>query len=140
MIFSVNYFLRDKAGNFLNEKRDKRVWYKWMELRVHREVEAIKTPTGLIPKYEDLKHLFKEVLNKDYPQADYEKQFLIRVNENLAKIKRIIEIYRDRTKVPDTPEVVFEVLEEQRKRLIEAKAKYGDYIKPSELASLISIA
>jgi phosphoenolpyruvate carboxykinase (GTP) len=132
VIFSVNYFLKDKAGNFLNEKRDKRVWYKWMELRVHRDVEAIKAPTGLIPRYEDLKHLFKEVLDKDYFEEDYEKQFTIRVNENLAKIKRIMEIYR--TKVPDTPNVVFEVLEKQRKRLIEAKEKYGDYIAPSKLA------
>ncbi|MEM2933879.1 MAG: phosphoenolpyruvate carboxykinase (GTP) [Methanocellales archaeon] len=131
LIFSVNYFLKDKEGNFLNEKRDKRVWYKWMELRVHREVKAIKTPTGLIPKYEDLKHLFKEVLNKDYPQFDYEKQFTIRINENLVKIKRIMEIYR--TKVRDTPEVVFKALEEQRKRLILAREKYGEYILPSKL-------
>ncbi|MEM2925531.1 MAG: phosphoenolpyruvate carboxykinase (GTP) [Methanocellales archaeon] len=131
LIFSVNYFLKDKNGNFLNEKRDKRVWYKWMELRVHREVEAIKTPTGLIPKYQDLKRLFKEVLNKDYPEVDYEKQFTIRVNENLAKINRVMEIYS--TKVRDTPEVVFKVLEEQRKRLIAAREKYGEYIPPSKL-------
>ena len=35
-IFSVNYFLKDDAGNFLNEKTDKAVWLKWMELRVPR--------------------------------------------------------------------------------------------------------
>lgn len=130
LIFSVNYFLRDREGKFLNERRDKRVWYKWMELRVHRDVSAIETPTGLIPEYEDLKPLFKAVLNKDYSRADYEKQFTIRVNENLAKIARITEICR--TKVSDTPEVVFEVLEAQRKRLIEAREKYGPYITPAK--------
>jgi len=91
-------------------------------------VSAIETPTGLIPEYEDLKPLFKAVLSKDYSRADYEKQFTIRVNENLAKIARITEICR--TKVSDTPEVVFKVLEEQRKRLIEAREKYGPYITP----------
>ncbi len=130
-IFGVNYFLRDKeTGEFLNDKVDKRVWYKWMELRVHGEVGAIKTPTGYIPKYEDLKRLFKEVLGKDYSKEDYMKQFMIRVPENLAKIDRIKKIYE--TKVPDAPQIVFEVLEAEHKRLEEARNKYGDYITPDK--------
>lgn len=48
-IFSVNYFLQDAQGRWLNSKLDKKVWLKWMELRVHDEVDAIRTPTGLIP-------------------------------------------------------------------------------------------
>jgi len=82
---------------------------------------------GYIPKYEDLKKLFKEVLNKDYSREDYEKQFTIRVPEFLAKIERIEKIYRD---VGNIPEELFKVLEEERHRLIEAKEKYGDYISP----------
>ncbi|GAH33366.1 unnamed protein product, partial [marine sediment metagenome] len=66
-IFSVNYFLKDSDGKFMNHKNDKRVWLKWMELQVHDDVDAIKTPTGFIPKYQDLKSLFKETLNRDYP-------------------------------------------------------------------------
>ncbi len=131
-IFGVNYFLKDKdTGKFLNEKTDKRVWYKWMELRVHNEVGAIKTPTGYIPKYEDLKRLFKEVLGKDYKKEDYIKQFTIRVPENLAKIERIKKIYE--TRVKDTPKIVFEVLEQEKDRLMEAQRKYGDYISPESL-------
>lgn len=61
-IFSVNYFLKNSTGRFMNDKNDKMVWLKWMELRTHKEVDAIKTPTGFIPRYEDLKRLFKEVL------------------------------------------------------------------------------
>jgi len=129
-IFSVNYFLKNRAGEFLNEKTDKKVWYKWMELRVHDEVNAVETPTGWIPEYEDLRRLFREVLDRDYTREDYNEQFMTRVPENLAKIERIERIYR--TQVSDTPEIVFRVLEEQRQRLNKAKERYGDYIAPDK--------
>ena len=132
LIFSVNYFLKDKEGKFLNEKTDKKVWYKWMELRAHNDVEAIESPTGRIPKYEDLKKLFKQVLDKEYSEEDYKKQFAVRVPESLAKIDRIKEVYE--TKVADTPKLLFEVLEAQRQRLLEAQKKHGDYITPDKLA------
>lgn len=135
LIFSVNYFLKDKEGNFLNEKTDKKVWYKWMELRAHNEVEAIKTPTGLVPKYEDLKRLFKEILKKEYSKEDYNKQFMLRVPENLAKIERIKKIYENKSQIPDAPQIIFEELEKQRKRLIQAQEKYGDYITPDKFLS-----
>ena len=128
LVFSVNYFLKDSDGNFFNSKQDKRVWLKWMALRAHKEVGAIETPTGLIPEYKDLRRLFEETLGKDYSEEDYDKQFTIRVPEHLAKIDRITKIYK--TRVTDTPQIVFEMLEEQRRRLIKAKEKYGDYIKP----------
>ncbi|RLI96014.1 MAG: phosphoenolpyruvate carboxykinase (GTP) [Candidatus Altiarchaeales archaeon] len=130
-IFSVNYFLRDKNGNFLNDKLDKRIWLKWMELRSHRDVEAIETPTGRIPIYDDLKRLFMDILNKNYSKEDYIKQFTIRVPENLSKIERIMHIYE--TKISDAPKILFKVLEEQRERLEEARKTYGDYISPDKL-------
>lgn len=132
LIFSVNYFLRDReTGDFLNEKGDKRVWLKWMELRSHKQADAIRTPTGLIPRYEDLERLFREVLSKDYRREDYIKQFTLRVPEHLAKTDRIIGIYKER--VPDTPQVLFQLLEEQRERLERARERYGDYIPPEKL-------
>jgi phosphoenolpyruvate carboxykinase (GTP) len=133
-IFSVNYFLRDKDGKFLNAREDKRVWIKWMELRVHNEVGAVRTPTGLIPRYEDLARLFHQVLKKDYPKEAYIAQFTLRVPENLAKIARVTEIYR--TKVPDTPPILFEVMEAQRQRLLEAREKFGDYISPEAFGGI----
>ena len=132
-IFSVNYFLKDANGNFTNDKTDKAVWLKWMELRSHHEVEVIKTPTGLIPEYEDLKRLFKQVLDKDYAEKDYAQQFTVRITENLAKIERVMAFYR--TEVPDTPEILFTILEEQRQRLKSAREKYGDYILPKSFLS-----
>ena len=128
LIFGVNYFLKDKNGDFLNEKTDKKVWLKWMELRVHKEVDAIETPTGFIPKYEDLKKLFKKVLDRNYSKEDYIKQFTLRVPDSLAKIDRIMEVYK--TKVPDTPPILFKVLEEEKNRLNKAKEEHGDYISP----------
>jgi phosphoenolpyruvate carboxykinase (GTP) len=130
-IFAVNYFLKDKDGKFLNSREDKKVWYKWAELRSNRDVDAIDAPTGRIPKYEDLKRLFKEVLDKDFTKDDYSEQFKIRIKENLAKIDRIGEIYK--TQVMDAPQILFDVLEEQRERLLWAQEKYGDYINPEEL-------
>jgi phosphoenolpyruvate carboxykinase (GTP) len=130
LIFSVNYFLKDAEGNFLNEKTDKAVWLKWMELRSHNEVEAIKTPTGYMPQYQDLKRLFKEVLNKDYPEEAYNKQFTTRIPESLAKIERITGIYKD---ISGVPRAVFTVLEEQKERLLDVQKKLGDYILPEQL-------
>ena len=118
-IFGVNYFLRDENGNYLSAIEDKRVWLKWMELRVHKEIEAIESPIGFLPRYEDLKRLFKQVLGKDYSERDYQKEFTLRIDANLAKVERIIEIYK--TKVPDAPKILFEILEEQKRRLNAAR-------------------
>ncbi|MEM4699908.1 MAG: phosphoenolpyruvate carboxykinase (GTP) [Candidatus Nezhaarchaeales archaeon] len=130
-IFGVNYFLRDlKTGSFLNNRRDKHVWIKWIELRVHNDVGAIETPTGLIPRYEDLARLFKQVLGKEYSWEDYVRQFTIRVPENLRKIERVKQFWM--TKVIDAPREVFQVLDEQAQRLIEARGRFGDYIPPDK--------
>ncbi|MBU1026132.1 MAG: phosphoenolpyruvate carboxykinase (GTP) [Candidatus Margulisbacteria bacterium] len=131
-IFSVNYFLKDKDGNYLNGIKDKHIWLKWMELRIHGEVDAIKTPTGYIPEYKDLKRLFKEVLSKEYSKEEYIKQFTLRIPENLAKIERITEIYKK--KVPDAPHILFETLEAQKQRLEAVQKKSGDYVSPEALA------
>lgn len=131
LIFGANYFLRDlKTGEFLNDRRDKHVWAKWIELRVHNDVDAVKTPTGLIPKYEDLADLFRQVLNKDYAREDYVRQFTIRIPENLRKIERVKEFWT--TQVSDTPEEIFQILDEQAERLIKARERFGDYIPPDK--------
>jgi len=99
-----------------------------MELRVNNEAEAIKTPTGWIPKYEDLQSLFHQVLDKDYSREDYIKQFTIRVSENLAKLNRVEAFYHEN--IPDLSSEVWHVLAEQRERLLKAQEKFGNYISP----------
>ena len=131
-IFAVNYFLKDKDGKYLNDKVDKAVWLKWMELRVHNEVGAVETPIGYLPFYEDLKKLFLEVLRKEYSKEEYEKQFMIRVPQLLKKIERIRNIYRE---VENVPEEVFKEISEEEERLRKARKRHGDYISPFSLYS-----
>ncbi|MFP4105180.1 MAG: phosphoenolpyruvate carboxykinase (GTP) [Phycisphaerae bacterium] len=128
-IFGTNYFLK-KDGKFLNGMRDKAVWVKWMDRRANGEVDAIEAPTGMLPEYEDLKALFKEVLNKDYSQDDYVEQFTIRIPELLAKIERITNIYND---IEDTPKEIFEQLSAQKDRLEALQKEKGDYVSPLDL-------
>lgn len=99
-----------------------------MELRVHGETGAIRSPTGFLPKYQDLRKLFDRILNKEYSKENYAKQFTIRVPENLAKIQRVQRFYQEN--VTDTPLELFEILDLQRKRLVEARESFGDYIPP----------
>lgn len=128
VIFHVNYFLRGKDGKYLNGVKDKHVWLKWMELRVHGEAGAIKTPVGYIPKYEDIKILFKDVLNKEYTREDYNEQFKLRIPECVAKIDRIKKIYH--SKVFDAPHILMKTLDDQRQRLEDCRSKNGDYPVP----------
>ena len=132
LIFSVNYFLRGKNGEYLNGIADKLVWILWAELRVSGDVDAIETPTGLIPKYEDLAKLFNDKLGVLFTEDDYVRQFTIRVPENLAKLDRVEGIYH--MKVPDCPQILYATYNDVRKRLISAGGRYGDYISPLALA------
>jgi len=131
LIFSVNYFLRGKDGKYLNGMADKKVWILWAELCVNGDVETIETPTGLIPKYEDLEKLFKEHLGTQYTKDDYIQQFTIRIPENLAKLDRVEDVYKE--KVPDAPQILYDTFDKVRKRLKAARDKHGDYISPFDL-------
>ena len=128
-IFGTNYFLK-KDGNYLNGKLDKSVWVKWMELRVHEEVDTIDSGCGLIPKYKDLKRLFKEVLNEDYTEKNYVEQFTTNIPELLAKLGRMEEIYSN---IDDTPAVMRDEMRKQKARLEKLRAQKGDYVSPLSL-------
>jgi phosphoenolpyruvate carboxykinase (GTP) len=130
LIFGVNYFLKGPDGKYLNGMLDKRVWLQWMELRCHGGVEAIRTPTGLIPAHGDLAELFRKYLDRDYTRDQYVAQFRIRVPELLAKTDRIEKIYRSEQEVP---EALFETLAAQRARLEVLKAAKGEYVSPFDL-------
>ncbi|VVB51519.1 Phosphoenolpyruvate carboxykinase [GTP] [uncultured archaeon] len=128
-VFTTNYFLK-KDGKFLNGKLDKKVWLLWMEGRVHNEYSALETPIGYIPKYEDLKKLFKEALNKEYSMESYIQQFSIRITKLLQKLDRIEAIYLEE----GAPEVFHEHLKQQRSRLLDAQKKHNkEEISPLDL-------
>ncbi len=129
IVFGVNYFLKKlDRDEFLNDRSDKHVWVKWMALRILGEVDAVETPTGRIPRYEDLKRLFAEVLGKEYAESDYEEQFTLRVKENLAKIERVRKFYDETVK--EYPSAVAEELEAQKARLLDVRGAHGEYISP----------
>jgi len=130
-VFSVNYFLRNDKGAYLSSIEDKRVWFKWMERRIHNEAGVLKTPIGLIPEYKDLRELFKNYLGKKYTKEEYEDEFTLRVPENISKIERIINIYKEN--VPKVPKILFDVLYEQKGRLESFMKTYGKYVSPFSL-------
>jgi phosphoenolpyruvate carboxykinase (GTP) len=128
-IFYVNYFLRDEAGEFLNTKMDKKVWIRWIERRINGEVGAYATPTGFIPKYEDLSELFERELAASYSRDQYELQFTMRVPELIDKLEIVEEFYQKETSI--VPKEIFEMIHAQRGLLLEAQKTYGeDHISP----------
>ena len=123
-IYATNYFLKDETGKYLNGKMDKRVWLLWAEGRVYGEYEAIETPVGLIPKYEDLKTLFIRELNKDYTRVEYIQQFSLRITRYLEKMERMSKIFEN----IKMPAAFSEEFKAQTERLKLAKTKYGENI------------
>lgn len=126
-IFSVNYFLKGSTGQYLNTMLDKKVWMLWIEERVNGESGALRTPTGLYPVYKDLRRLFADALVVVYSEAEYLEQFTLRIPEQLAKLERVEAVYRKEWGIP---EILFSTLDEQRARLEEARAEFGDYVSP----------
>ncbi len=131
----LNYFLTEAARGgestkLLGEKKDVKAWLSWLERRYHNEVEAIETPIGFIPKYDDLKAIFKDVIDKDYTEDLYTKQFSLYVDNIVSRIDLQKEAYG---KEENLPEALFTVLDEQKKGLSGLKEKFGSIVKPSDL-------
>ncbi len=98
-VFVTNYFLKS-SGKYCNQKVDKKIWLLWAEGRIHGEYEAVKTPTGCLPRYDDLRVLFRQIFNRDYSEKDYLLQFSIRVDKLLEKSVRMEEYYRSEQGLP----------------------------------------
>jgi phosphoenolpyruvate carboxykinase (GTP) len=136
ILAGLNYFLTHEARGgtskkLLGEKRDVKAWMAWLERRAHGEVEAIDTPIGYLPKYEDLKNLFKSKIDKDYPEDLYNKQFSLYIDNIIARIDLQVEAYG---KEKHIPQKLFDILKEQRQELVALKDKYGAIVTPQQLA------
>lgn len=130
-VFATNYFLKI-YGKYTNEKVDKKVWLVWAEGRMHSEYDVIETPIGLIPKYEDLKKLFKEIFGRDYSEKEYLDQFSLRIGKLLEKLGRMESQFGEE---PNIPDFFWDILQKQREELIEMKEKYGtDIVSPLDLS------
>jgi phosphoenolpyruvate carboxykinase (GTP) len=130
-VYATNYFIKDEAGNYLNTKLDKKIWVLWAEGRVNGEYkDAIKTPIGYIPKYEDLKKLFMDIFKKEYTKEEYIAQFSIRISNYLEKYDRMEEQYKAEDQMPKE---FWTDLKHIRESLIELKAKHGNKVSPFDL-------
>ncbi len=133
----LNYFLTDEARGgetpkLLGEKRDVKAWLGWLERRVHGDVEAIDTPIGYLPHYEDLKRLFQEIIGKAYTRELYTRQFSLYLDNILARVNLQIEAYGKEENIPPQ---LFNVLNEQKAGLEILKDKFGAVVTPEQLLS-----
>jgi phosphoenolpyruvate carboxykinase (GTP) len=131
----LNYFLTHEARGgsgkkLLGEKKDVKAWLGWLERRAHGDVEAIETPIGFIPRYDDLKALFETLVEKSYPRDLYDRQFSLYIDNILARNELQTAAYRKEEKIPPR---LFEVLQEQRDGLIALKTKFGPIVTPDHL-------
>ena len=135
ILAGLNYFLTHEARGgtskkLLGEKRDVKAWMAWLERRAHGEIDAIDTPIGYLPKYEDLKELFKSKIDKDYPEDLYIKQFSLYLDNIIARIDLQVEAYG---KEKNIPQKLFDIYKEQRQELVALKDKYGAIVTPKQL-------
>jgi phosphoenolpyruvate carboxykinase (GTP) len=137
VLAGLNYFLTDEARGgtskkLLGEKKDVKVWMGWLERYVHGDVTAIETPIGVLPEYDDLKKLFKEIVDKEYKEDLYNKQFSLCIDNIVGRIDLQNEAYG---KEENVPAKLFEVLKEQKEGLLALKEKFGPIVTPAELQS-----
>ncbi|MBI9104937.1 MAG: phosphoenolpyruvate carboxykinase (GTP) [Spirochaetales bacterium] len=130
----LNYFLTHEARGskepgILGEKKDVKVWLGWLELYAHGDVEAIETPIGFIPKYEDLKRLF-DGISKEYPKSLYDMQFAFYVDNIVARLDLQKEAY---TKEGGIPARLFEIYDAQKADLLALKEKFGAVVSVEQL-------
>ena len=127
LIFSTNYFLKD-GEKFLNDITDKKIWLLWMEGRVHNEFDAIKTPIGFIPLYDDVLSLFSQLFDKPFSSELYVKLFSIRTEKLLGRLDRMEKIFGEELEMPKS---FNEELVNQRERLLSTKNEHNkDVISP----------
>ena len=129
-VFSTNYFMLSEDGKFMTSKLAKRVWLHWAEGRIHGEYDAYETPTGKIPKYQDLAALFKKYLDEDFTEADYTYLFTFRCTKWIEKLERTKAFYAKMD--PGTPKDIFAYWDATIERIKAARARYGDLIKPGQ--------
>ncbi len=135
ILAGLNYFLTHEARGgsgkgLLGEKRDVRVWLSWLERFAHGEVKAIETPIGFLPLYEDLRSLFAELIDKDYPRELYDMQFSLYIDNLVARIDLQTEAFR---KDENIPELLFEIYDRQKKELLALREKHGAVVPPATL-------
>jgi phosphoenolpyruvate carboxykinase (GTP) len=128
----LNYFLTHGARGgegqqLLGEKRDVKVWLGWLERLAHREVATLDTPIGYLPRYSDLAALFAAIIDKEYPEDLYTKQFSLYVDNIIGRIELQKAAYGQDENIPPQ---LFTILDRQREGLLALKATHGPIVPP----------
>jgi len=131
----LNYFLTHEArggsgSGLLGEKKDVKAWLGWLELYANGDVEAIETPIGFLPKYDDLKKLF-DGIGKEYPKSLYDMQFALYVDNIVARIDTQKEAY---SREENLPPQLFKIYDRQKADLLALKEKYGAVVTVEQLS------
>ncbi len=131
----LNYFLTDRArggesDRLLGEKRDVKVWLAWLERYAHNEVDHTVSPIGFLPCYLDLKALFSDILDKPYPESLYTRQFSLYVDNIVRRIDLQAAAYSKET---GEFEKLMDVLQRQRRDLLQLKSTHGSRVTPQLL-------
>jgi phosphoenolpyruvate carboxykinase (GTP) len=132
----LNYFLTDQARGgsspkLLGEKRDVKVWLSWLERYAYAEIKYLSTPIGNLPTYEDLKALFKDIINKDYSKDLYIKQFSLYLDNIIKRIELQEAAY---AKEKGLPPKLPEILAVQKEGLLALKKAHGSIVYPDVFA------
>ena len=130
-VYSTNYFMRGPKGEFMTSKLAKKVWVHWAEGRIHGEFDAIDTPSGKIPKFEDLDALFKEFLpNEGFTKEKYDYLFTFRCTKLIEKLERTKKFFA--SKDSNVPAELNEYWDATIAKYKAVREKYGDEIKPGD--------
>lgn len=129
-IFSTNYFLKDENGEFCNSKLAKKVWLHWAEGRIHGEYDALDTPMGKIPKFQDLKELFQKLLGESYTIEEYNYQFSFRCENWIGKLERSKAFFAKMD--TNTPKYIFKKWDDTISKINKVMVTHGDVIKPGD--------
>ena len=117
----------ETSKKLLGEKRDVKVWLSWLEAWSIKRWMLSKRPSGIFPEYEDLKSLFKSIIDKEYPEELYIKQFSLYIDNIVGRIDLQMDAYG---KEENIPAKLFEVLTEQKQGLLALKEKFGAVVSP----------
>ena len=142
--FQVNYWLHKsgrgslvpgESDGLIGEKRDTKVWMRIMALMHQGKVESIWTPIGRIPKYQDLKKLFTEIIGKEYDKELYTKQFSLYVVNLIERVDMSITEF---SKEKGMNDAFFRVLMTWRRDLIALKATVGAIVTPDQMIEYVA--
>ena len=131
----LNYFLTHEARGgtskkLLGEKKDVKVWLAWLERKAYKDVASIETPIGKLPLFDDLKSLFRSIIDKAYPLDLYNQHFSLYIDNIVSRIDLQLEAYGKEEKIPER---LFTILRKQRKELLLLRETHGPVVSPDQL-------